>query len=77
MNNKKPTFESLARAVLWRWLPAVSRVAIVGAVLATAAPALADPSTLLTDRLFGPECGIRVEPVYHGEVFTNTRGGFP
>lgn len=36
---------------------------------------MADPWPLLTDGLFGPECGIRFEPVYYGEVFTNTRGG--
>jgi porin len=32
-----------------------------------------------TDRLFGqllrPECGIDLEPVYYGEIFSNTKGG--
>jgi len=74
MDRKKPSIESLVGAVLWRWLHAVTRITIVGTVLTTA-PALADPSALLADGLFGPECGIRIEPVYYGEVFTNTRGG--
>ncbi len=57
-----------------RWLLTVTWIAVAGAVFTTG-QALADPSTLLTDRIFGPECGIRCEPVYYGEVFTNTRGG--
>jgi porin len=74
MQSKKPFFESLAGTVVWRMVPTVTWVAVVGAVY-TVGQAMADPSTLLTDRLFGPACGIRVEPVYYGEVFTNTRGG--
>ncbi len=74
MNMKQAFTESVAGSVLWHWLPTGIRITIVGAVLTTA-QAMADPSTFLTDRLFGPECGIRFEPVYCGEVFTNTRGG--
>lgn len=73
MKTKKASFDSLARNFS-RWLPAVTRIAIAGTLL-TAAQAAAEESMLLTDRLFAPECGIRVEPVYYGEVFTNTRGG--
>ena len=37
----------------------------------------ADDSTgqRLLDPLLRPDCGISLEPVYNGEVFTNTRGG--
>lgn len=74
MNSKKHFIESRGGAVLWRWLSAVTCIAIVGNVFTTA-PASADSTPLLTDRVFGPECGIHVEPVYYGEVFSNTRGG--
>ncbi len=74
MNRKQPSIQSLVGTVLRRWLPTIARIVTVGAVLA-AGPAMADPSPLLADTLFGPECGIRFEPVYRGEVFTNTRGG--
>ena len=74
MNRKQPSSQPLAGTVLRRWLPTIARIVTVGAVLA-AGPAMADPSPLLADALFGPECAIRFEPVYYGEVFTNTRGG--
>ena len=58
-----------------RRLIAVTWIAVVGVLLTAGQTRAEDVSTLLTDRLLGPECAVRFEPMYYGEVFTNTRGG--
>ena len=43
--------------------------------LPVSAPSADDLSHRLCDRIYHSNCGITLEPVYYGEVFTNARGG--
>jgi porin len=69
------TFEMFLATGAHRRLIAVVWIAVVGVLLTAGQTRAEEDSTLLTDRLLGPECAVRVEPMYYGEVFTNTRGG--
>ncbi|MEM9657281.1 MAG: carbohydrate porin [Planctomycetota bacterium] len=71
MSATEPAYGSLAVAAPRQSL----RIAVALAVVAGGVTASADPSVRLTDQLLGSGSGVRVEPVYFGELFTNTRGG--
>ncbi len=70
---------ALLISILQRTPPVAAQASAVdwGASVAPGSCADGDPQgeSWLPDRLAGHPCGLTIEPVYYGELFSNTRGG--